>query len=1138
MAKITTKKKLSTIILTLVFALMLPVICLLTAVITNTTHASGDNNVKFYTKLENINNGSFDEISSTYASKNVDGWSLIKTNTKATTMIIDVDKNFSNYNARPYCISTVVSGNPGKKGADNKILMINSANTDNNPSSSSYIPENIHEGYKSDAITLAKNSYYSFQASFKTLSFTNVSANPFASIYLSGLTDEEGNEIKLEYEMISAQDWTTVYFFVETGATEQKVNLELWLGTSEQSSFGVAFFDEVYVQRYSQNFFYETYYNNFYNENNFYYNVEKENTDSNAKVYNYYGENNAYNDELSRPLVTLCELDETITINDDINLDFEENISTSAPIDWTVADEKTQTANALVFDVNSVDSFKKIVGNDYSYTGSDLSYTNSKALALWTTKGETGYVALTSKDIEIKAHECLKFTAYVKLSSLTSGKFEFAVKENDTILKSFTYLDGNYTTLSTSANVSENGKDSFNNEYAEVSIYVQGHDMYDSSLNIMLSLGSKDTMAEGCVIVDNISVEKVNYNAYTNASNKLKLTTTSVDQSGLTIANGYFNSAYNAGKEFSYPLTATDWTVAQDTNTTGIYNGVVNTYEKYFNYFTSNNEYAKYYTNPGKTKSDSNNVFMFSNNRLSYQSITSKEFTLSKGTYYNFSLDHMNIKTSTVEDANIYVDIYTSDDVHIFTGTVCSLSNWDNYKAYLYAGDSELKVYAVISFGKETAKSLGIAYIDNVKLTESTKEEFDSAVHKSDLSNFMLNLDPTNSVGEDISNSLAFSTSCTINGAGKGGVAIGKGNQNLGYVKDGQPVYIDDGSLENNVLVINTNAPCTFTLTSKFDISLSATTYYKLSFRVLTSLIPEKDPNAKAEDNAYGVSVGLKDLDLASNLVFGEGWTDCTIYFYNANSETLNTKLVFSLTSLSHENTGHAYLTDLVWSETGDEETTLETAFTNASSDENYGKTIFTSTYKASTEEDKDEETTTPDNANDTNPLSVLIYVSTGITALAVIIAVVGIIVRKIKKGKKKVNKTGAEDYDKKISIENSVITNETNRIIKEESAAIEQSIEKYAADIKALEERQKENIALSRKQNGKITKEIEREFKSYAHKHGKIQDKLNMLNERLENVKSTEYRISVERKVESQMIRAKKEALKQAKENAKKNSK
>ena len=1111
-------------------AVLLPAVCAGSVLLSGVTSANNDNSVKFYTSFKEVNNSSFDELSSTYASNNIDGWKLIRSGTKATTMVIDVDKNFSTYNARPYCISTIEGGNPGKKGADNKVLMINSANTSNNPSSSAYVPSSEHEGYKSDDLKLDANSYYSFEVSFKTVKFSSVKANPFASVYLSGLTDNEGNEINLSYEMISANDWETVYFFVETGEEEQNVNLELWLGTEETSSFGVAFFDEVYVQQYSQNIFYENYYNYYYNKDNAYFANNDATTDSNGKPYNYKNSNPSYNDGLDRPMVSLCELNDQRKVATDLNLNFEANGDKTTPANWTQKEGKTQNASALVFDLNA-NSFNNVVnknGNDYPYTGANLDYNNKKALAMWTTGDEAGYVALTSKDIAIKAHEVLKVSALVKVSALEKGEFVLHINETETIFANFPALTDSYKALSTSAKVTSNGSNLYNNEYATVSLYLQGHDMYDSSFNITLALGSEDANAQGCVVVDNVTVEKATHEAFTNASNKLKLTTTSQDQSTLTIPNGYFNDAHSTGKDFEYPLVASSWTKDSDKNKAGLTSGVINTYSQYFKYLTANEDF-KNLSNPAKDSSISNNMYMFSNARTSYQSIKSGEFKLSKNSYYYLTFDYKTIKTLSNVDADITLDIYTTEDLLIYSVKMNSSSNWDNHKAYLFAGENDSSVYAKISFGIQKAPCQGFAFIDNVKLETSAVDAFTAATNKSDLSNFMLNLDPNNTIADNISSTLAYAGSSEVVDGGEGGIAKGKGNTSLGYVGHDT---IDDGSLKNNVLAIVTKKPGTFTLTSKFKINLEATSYYKLSFRLLTSLPNKVEDEEDETANKYGVNVGLKDMPLAENLVFNDGWTECTFYFYNENTSALETNLVFSLTANKQENTGYAYLTDLVWAEAADDEDkTIADAFTNAENEEDFGKTIFTSTYELKEEDkdedDKTEDTTTDSEGEETNPLSVLLYVSTAITALAVIIAIVGVIMRKIKI--KKVNKTRTENYDRKVTVDANVITHEAKRIRNEEARNLEEAIAAYAGEMKELEDKQKANIALSRQQNGKITKDIEKEFKTYASKRGKIQDKLNILNEKLANVNSPEYMISLEKKVASQMLKAKKEAYRQA---------
>ena len=406
-----TRNKFTKTFLSISFAILLPLICFFALGITNPTKAKGDSELKYYTEFESITNSSFNSISSTYASKDVSGWNLVKGNTKATTMIIDTEKNFSTNSSNPYCISTIE--NPGTKDPDKKILMINSANTNNNPSSKNYVATSASEGYKSSDITLSKNSYYVLQVSYKTASFSE-NASTFASIYVSGLENDLGEEVKLEYEMVSSNIYQTAYFFISTGAEDQKANLELWLGSEDYESFGVVFFDAVYLQKCSENIFYENYYADFYSKNNFIANVNNNNTDKNGYEYNYFATNETYNNS-TRPLVSMCELDENKNEFPDYNLDFEKDNSASISsfIDWKL-ESQTEYADAKVININSSEAFKLAVGRNYDYTGSNFKYLNDNALALWTKDSETGNVNVVSKNIEIKAHECIKFRAMEK----------------------------------------------------------------------------------------------------------------------------------------------------------------------------------------------------------------------------------------------------------------------------------------------------------------------------------------------------------------------------------------------------------------------------------------------------------------------------------------------------------------------------------------------------------------------------------------------------------------------------------------------------------------------------------------------------------------------------------------------------
>lgn len=1125
-----TKRKITKNIVSFMFALATPFACLGALGATKNASAATETRID-YSSFESVTNGSFNDISSTYASGDFTGWSLLRGNTGATTMIIDVADNNSYNSSSVYYTSKLKNGNPGKKGgtADNKILMINEANSSHNPASDNYTPKNVHEGYKSSELTLQGNSFYTLQVSYKTDSFETFSSLGQASIYLSGLKNESGESITLSYEKISSTSWNTAYFFIATGDTEQKANLELWLGTKDQDSAGAAFFDEVYLQRYSENKFYEIYYNvenPYYSQDNFYYNVAKTNTDKNGNTYNYFGENEDYF-ESSRPLHALCELDEKVLINTAENLDFEKDNTgvLSTLVDWTKDDTiSTAGAHAQVIDINDAGIFTNTIQNGYAYTGSTLSYNNNKALALWTDSGTTGVISLKNKNIKLKAHECIKVTAYVKVSALTSGAFELVAKENDTIFTSFPELTGRYKTKEVSASISSNGSLEANNNYAEATLYLQGHDQFDSSFNVFVRLGNKSTPAEGCVVVDDIRIEKVTFEEASKGSNTLKLNAYA-DQSSLSIPNANFNKGYSDSKNMTYPLSASDWTASKESNINNIHSGVVNLYGAYFDEFKAQNAWASSMTNPSEDPDDAKNAYLFQNGVESYQSIKSSEFTLNKNTYYSIDTKFLTQKAFPNTNADLTIDIFTNKGVLIYTDTISSLNNWTTYSANIFTSETDTTVYMVLSFGKQGATCQGNCFVQWVDFETTNEETFNSATHKADLSSLMLNLDPTNSVGENITSSLAYVGSSSEADGGNGGVIVGKNNNSFGHVKNNGEIVdsIDDGSLENNVLVVSTTKANTYTLTSNFQISISSKSYRKLSFRLLTSI------GKSEQDASYGVSVGLKDLPLVENLIFNDGWTECTVYFYNPSDTSIDTNLVFKLTSIDDESLGYAYLTDLVWSEENTDHESYEKDFNAAANNDSLNKTLFTSTYVTEKQEETKEEEPKADSNNDRNTiLTILIAISSGITGIALLVAIICYALRKVKI--KKYKKTKIEAYDRHSLVDNNYIVDAANKAVKAQIAEIEASIEAFKQEIAELEEKQKKNIALSRKNEGKITSEIEKEFKSYSSKRAKIQDKLNILNEKLVNIKSPEYMVSLQRKIAIQKIKEKKAANKQVK--------
>ena len=149
------------------------------------------------------------------------------------------------------------------------------------------------------------------------------------------------------------------------------------------------------------------------------------------------------------------------------------------------------------------------------------------------------------------------------------------------------------------------------------------------------------------------------------------------------------------------------------------------------------------------------------------------------------------------------------------------------------------------------------AYIDNFEvISDISEEKFNSANYQVDLTDYLLNLDPTESIGADISNSTAytFSVDESVGNASnsQGGIVRGKDNA---YTAD-YGIEVED----SNILVLSNFAKSKSTITSNYTLNLTSGSYYKLTFDLRT-IFPngtdKEEFTTDEHDCSFGVSVGL-----------------------------------------------------------------------------------------------------------------------------------------------------------------------------------------------------------------------------------------------------------------------------------------
>ena len=1097
------------------------------ASINSSTNAATADYVTYYQESVSVTNPSFEEGSTPYATGNsLSGWTAIESSSTAQGMLIDVGSGTSSDGSTNTTFSNyqdvyMLQSNPGSRGDDSRILMINSKH--NSDDSNVY----ASKGYRSSSITLEANSYYRFTVSAKTM--TNGDDSAYASIYVSGLVDSDGNSIEAGVENITSNVWSEYYIYVATGDESQTVTIDLYLGGNDSmTSTGVVFFDEVNVNRYSENAFFEACYGN-----DTPYEGEDTLDDLNSK--------RCY-------VINSLKDDPALIDTTGYNFDFEDKITSANSLGESWTRVGSSSGHAIIADVRNMQpaDFTALTGG-YSYIGDDLSYGNNQALILYTGE-DGGYVGVESKDFDIKAHGIYKISVNMKVSdTMSSGAFYVKVQENDSIYGLYPDLltddeDDNNSSLQyyalqngQTSGYSSNNDDNFVNDYQTIEIYVKGHSLYDSSINIQLWLGDTSTSANGCVVVDNITIEYATNEEFAAASNSVELASFSSTPSSIT--NSYFNVANNDERDLNYPIAASDWTTEienENYNESGIiylYNA-----EHYKETYAGKYSWAGIY--PGHPNNTTgvdlpNNVYMMYNNRNSYQSLTSASYNLASDSYYKLSFDYYNQDISNLNPSEIKVEVIDGNGITLFSQDgIASTGRWNSMNIYFHTAETvSHDIQVVVSLGSEDDKVAGIVYLDNFIVESSSEDEFNStdAYYKADLTDYYLNLTVNGDVSNEIQTSPAYNLSID---------QIYDSNlteddevdcASAGIISGSDNPYGEDYKLNaSNYLAIQTKYASSATLTSAYTLSLTSGSYYKLTFDLAT-IFNEGADNASTDEHecAYGVTVTIDGYDAITEIVNDGQLHEYSIYL-SASADSTPT-IAFTLVSDCNETLGLALITHI------DFTSVEETEYTNASISPVYNERVFVAEASATeddtTDDDTSDDTTTDDNTPDNTAWFAIPSI---IFAVAILVAIIGFALRHVKLNK--IERIRKESYDRKLSANHDVILVEAQKRRDKEVADLMQAKKVLEGDRAKLEQEHKDFVKENQlASKGKISRELEKELKAYNLNIIRIDEKINIIKEKIDTVMSADYLLSIERKIvaeEDDAYRKEKKAYKASLKN------
>ena len=946
--------------------------------------------------------------------------------------------------------------NPGTPGEDNKVLMINARKDNVNDTNKSTI-----DSFTSDEISLDAYSYYKLSVSVNTLSTAR------ASIVLEGLTEDnmlsDKNNSYFSDIKSPTNAWQEYTYYISTNEDSQNVKLKLALGvitpSNQIASFDAAFFDEVSLEKCSETYF-----------------------------------NKSIADSLEANQVFTEIIYDRFDITPDLNFNFEKGMT-----NWeqfgTYSNDKVFTAETKSTGLIS--------------QGADLSLNNQKALVLSADEDNKVHVGFKSEVFDIKMAKTYRISFMAKATDL-NGSANIKFVETDYLEETY----GNETSPTTSTiTFSATSENILTNDYKEYVFYVKGYELYDTQAQLELSLGEESVPACGTVVFDSIKIMECSYDKFDgtdSSSEEIKKVTLSTITENPSFTNGAFNNAYAENIKFEYPLVPNDWTQSEKENNAVF--GVVNT-TKWADIPANKKPFISSPLNPSVempngqvvpvASTSSNNILMVYNKPYSKQVITSPTFTAEMNKYYNLTFNYyafgnaLSIKVLDADQNVVYED-----------SNLGSTTAWETYKITFRTEHFSVETLSVvIELNNKESSNSAYALFDNFQfytLDNFNLENFQTAIDTNkntiDLSNLGIHQTGEQNAVTGIYDATLFNGNLESGTQTPGSDAIAVG----GIINEVNNFGVEFPSTHTNavqnMIILQTHSIADYTLTSKNTISLTAGNYYKFSVYIKTSF--NTTPVDEEAFGAYFKLVGLEDASL-TKIVSGTMFDQYIIYVTPNEDASVNVQ--FGLKSEGVDSLTALFDTF--------EFTTIEKIDFDKAVTSNNVLVLKADATQAEDEEDNDDSTNSGYGAN------IWIEVSTLLMILAIVIAVIGGLIRKKKSKKIKVKKQ-AEYAQKAAMVRDSSLV-EAERRRDQEIANLVREKHNLNEELKELEAENKQRLAENRKLSGKqITRKAEKEFKLYAANRQRIVRDIGRIDERIKDAQTEGYLHRIAKLVQAEKVK------------------
>ena len=973
-----------------------------------------------------------------------------------------------------------ISVNPSKvaSATDNNVFMINSADMA------------VSYGYESNQFSLNANGYYIVNVPVKTQN------GGVASVYLT-----DGNDFTLKCEnIVSTSNYNTYSFYVKTNKT-LNVKLQLFLGSKSNVSSGAVFFDEITAYSYAESTF-----------------------------YSLYNERTQRNDN---------------NIESASGFSYEWQISDNANFTKISESGSNASADGFVQRIYSLDSSTILPENVENPTNGNL-INNNYALLL-VNPNEASVGVRYKNNLTLPMYDYILLSTYVKTNT-TSGGVTIKLSTYDEEKDEYTALDSvinNFTTSSSDTKLEG---------WEKVSFAVKTSAFENKDVYLEFWLGNGDNKAKGYAFVGKLEYSQITseeYNNYSTSSSLVKVELDNKTEDSTSFKNHSFNNfikteieennkmfveANNLTKVDSHKVNYGTYNVSDN-----FASGIVNTNQNVFN----NKNYP--FANPGLTpiqthsniEEQTNNVFAIYQKSLSYQEYKTDNITLNANTNYKLTIY---VKTAVANGGAKWA-LYNDDMLISEFTDIVSNSEWTTLTTYVKTGIKNLESFnARIGLGTQENGCIGTAFFDDMMVETCEDDVFNSAVKSSTTNIVDLKTDSFNLNSGKQANGLYNSSNWSTNQTSQnfiGGV-MDTNNVSQDYLNNLNMTNPLSPNGNSNVLVINNREDLISTYTNSISYTLSANSYYKISVWVKTYGLSQGEENLNYSDSKntkeipYGAIIYLDNVAEKFEGITDSDWTQYTFYI-NSSDEI---EMVMHL-GLGYENaktSGYAYFSDVTVESLEEDEYTVQTA--TYADQNNLPKTVK---LVASAEKKEDE---SEENSNSNSSMGEFNYliIPTLITAIAILIAIIGTILRQIKFNKfvKLKKKTNSYDRNKvKVkSVRNAEIQNIVNEKLKEltqkqteleaEQATLENEVIKYKEEFISFKGKK---LTKEEKQARKLAKQ--NYYNAYNNLIIHLQD-ITTLKDDINKIKSEKYILKEEYNLMKKTLQEEKEAKKLEKRNEK----